>query len=83
MLCEAEDAMTIVIIDALYILSKHASTLRAAISSGAAISPGNSNFSAITNADDKMRDQGEILPRRSFLQRGRASLLAACDYDPN
>jgi hypothetical protein len=77
MLCEAEDAMTIVIIDALYILSKHASTLRAAIS------PGNSNFSAITNADDKMRDQDEILPRRSFLQRGRASLLAACDYDPN
>jgi hypothetical protein len=31
-LCEAEDAMTIVIIDALCILSKHAPRLRAATS---------------------------------------------------
>jgi hypothetical protein len=70
MLCEADDAMTIVIIDAIYILSKYASELRAATTTV------KSNFSAATNVDNSMRDQDESFSTgRSFSQMCAASIL--------
>jgi hypothetical protein len=68
--CEADDAMSIVIIDAIYILSKYASELCAAITTL------KSNFSAATNVDNSMRDQGERFSTgRSFSQMRAASIL--------
>jgi hypothetical protein len=70
MLCEADDAMSIVIIDAIYILSKYASELRAAITTV------KSNFSAATLVDNSMRDQDERFSTgRSFSQMRAASIL--------